>query len=131
MLLVLLFGMYTVLVKWLRVRDKDEWIHHPLWIKSLEEWKNPHNYGILINQPELCHNEEIDLLIMVSSAPKHNGRRNAIRSTWASKTDLKQFRTKVLFLVGLGNDSMVQSELIKESVDRGDIIQEDFVVSAK
>ena len=70
---------------------------------------------------------EVDLLILVISAVSHFDQREAIRATWGSKKNLKYHNTKLLFLLGQGNDQ--QSSIIDESQMRRDIIQEDFHVS--
>ena len=63
---------------------------------------------------------------MISSAISHSERREAIRDTWGSKEHLSNYNTKVLFLLGQGNDH--QGKILEESQERHDIIQEDFHV---
>ena len=70
---------------------------------------------------------DIDILILVSSAVSHLDRREAIRATWGSKANVATHNTKVLFLLGQGNDQ--QTSIVEESQTRRDIIQEDFHVS--
>ena len=70
---------------------------------------------------------DIDILILVSSAVSHFDRREAIRATWGSKANAANHNTKVLFLLGQGNDQ--QTSIMEESQARRDIIQEDFHVS--
>ena len=95
-------------------------------------------FRYLINEPEMCQKEngndintgkmaEVDLLILVASAVSHFDQREAIRATWGSRRNLKHHNTKLLFLLGQGNDQ--QSLIIDESQMRRDIIQEDFHVS--
>ena len=95
-------------------------------------------FRYLINEPEMCQNEnandihasnvvEVDLLILVASAVSHFDQREAIRATWGSRRNLKHHNTKLLFLLGQGNDQ--QSLIMDESQMRRDIIQEDFHVS--
>ena len=92
----------------------------------------------LVNEPDYCLKnngkgkikdelDEIDILILVSSAISHSERREAIRDTWGSRDHLRKYNTKVLFLLGQGNDH--QGEVLEESQNRKDIIQEDFHVS--
>ena len=99
---------------------------------------NPHKFGYLINQPQMCHNhhskknsadkvakeekEIITLLVMVASAAQHSDRRNAIRQTWAYSLS----GVKVIFLLGQGQDQ--QTKIQSESELYNDIIQEDFQV---
>ena len=70
---------------------------------------------------------EVDLLILVSSAVSHLDQRDAIRGTWGSKENLRKHKTKILFLLGQGNDQ--QALILDESQTRRDIIQEDFHVN--
>ena len=98
---------------------------------------NPHKFGYLINQPQMCHHnsekhsadkvtkeekEMITLLVMVASAAQHLDRRNAIRQTWAYSLS----GVKVIFLLGQGQDQ--QTKIQSESELYNDIIQEDFKV---
>ena len=96
------------------------------------------NYRYLINEPDYCQKENgndnvklqaspVDILIFISSAVSHQEQREAIRGTWGSTDHLRKYKTKVLFLLGQGNDR--QAEIIDESHLRRDIIQEDFHVS--
>ncbi len=82
---------------------------------------NPHNYKFLINEPDYCQRDEVDLLILVTSALEHRKQRDGIRASWASKRHLSNKRVKVLFLLGNGRD-----QVYEESRKFGDIIQEDF-----
>ena len=44
---------------------------------------NPHKFGYILNEPEYCGaGEVVDLLILVASAVRHRGNRDAIRATW-------------------------------------------------
>ena len=94
-------------------------------------------FRFLVNEPDYCLKnngkdksqddiDEIDILILVSSAISHSERREAIRDTWGSRDHLRKYNTKVLFLLGQGNDH--QGEVLEESHRRRDIIQEDFHV---
>ena len=99
------------------------------------------SFRYLINEEEYCQKkdgnpendkdqtEAVDILILVSSAVSHYERREAIRSTWGSRDNLIKHKTKLLFLLGQGNDQ--QMSIIDESQRRRDIIQEDFHVTMK
>ena len=110
------------------------WQSSPLWVEDQRPQVNPHKFGYLINQPELCNtpsplpppampDTEITLLVMVASAAGHLERRNAIRQTWAFSLT----KVKVIFLLGQGHDQ--QTKIQSESDIYQDIIQEDFEVS--
>ena len=68
----------------------------------------------------------VDILVLISSAVSHHERREAIRNTWGSTDHLRKYKTKILFLLGQGNDK--QASVMEESDRRRDIIQEDFHV---
>ena len=111
------------------VLEKDEpswWALSPLWVEDQRPHINPHKFGLLINQPDICHgHDSLNLLILVASAVPHFERRNAIRQTWAS--DLESHDAKVVFLLGQGHDQ--QTKIQSEALYFKDIIQEDFQVS--
>ena len=104
------------------------WQSSPLWVEDQRPQVNPHKFGYLINQPEVCNtppmpDTEITLLVMVASAAAgHLERRNAIRQTWAFSLT----KVKVIFLLGQGHDQ--QTKIQSESDIYQDIIQEDFHV---
>jgi len=71
------------------------------------------------------------LLTFVHSAPNHFSKRKVIRETWASKDVISNFDTKVIFVVGLSNNTVIESLLWKESNDYGDIVQGNFLDTYK
>ena len=108
--------------------NEESWRLSPFWVEDQRPHINPHRFGILTNNPQLCQKDEkIDLLIMVASAVDHQNRRDAIRETWAS--NLKKFNFKLLFLLGQGRDK--QSKIEEENSYYNDILQEDFEVGKK
>lgn len=104
----------------------SEWRRSPLWVEDQKPQINPHKFQYLKNHPHYCNSKEIDLLILVASAPDHFEEREAIRATWAASGALEKYRTKVLFLLGQGKEQ--QTLIDQESNLCRDIIQEDFQV---
>lgn len=102
----------------------SEWRRSPLWVEDQKPQINPHKFQYLKNHPHYCNSKEIDLLILVASAPDHFEEREAIRATWAASGALEKYRTKVLFLLGQGKEQ--QTLIDQESNLCRDIIQEDF-----
>jgi hypothetical protein len=107
--------------------DKEEWWKlSPLWVEDQRPQVNPHKFGYLSNNPDLCKESgQVSLLVMVTSAVMHRDRRDAIRQTWGS--DLDRFDAKMVFLLGQGRDH--QTLVLSENEYHKDIIQEDFEVS--
>ena len=59
------------------------WESSPLWAEDNRPQLNPHKFGYILNEPEYCGaGEVVDLLILVASAVRHRGNRDAIRATW-------------------------------------------------
>ena len=63
-------------------------------------------------------------MVVVTSAPANFQRRQAIRESWAK--DQEDSDTEVLFLLGKQQDAIQQAHIFYESLQNGDIIQEDF-----
>lgn len=130
-LLVLLTILFTYLVYRHLFTHKEEsktdipkWKLSPLWAEDQKPQINPHRFGILINNQNLCkENQKVDLLVLVASAVEHEERRLAIRQTWGSNPGIK-----LAFLLGQGRDS--QSKIHSENEAFHDIIQEDFEVKS-
>ncbi|XP_070556740.1 uncharacterized protein [Ptychodera flava] len=77
-------------------------------------------YKFITNHSKLCSEAEIHirvtLLILVISSPEHEGRRVAIRETWAAYTKkLPGRRVQVIFIVGLSPDEAVNDKVLLEN----------------
>ena len=87
---------------------------------------DPHNIAFLINEPQLCSNKSVDLLIYVHTSPGHTRRRDVIRQTWGNQLYYNGI-TRVLIFV-MGWDVQTSKEVIlKESEENHDVIQMDFM----
>ncbi|XP_053392472.1 UDP-GalNAc:beta-1,3-N-acetylgalactosaminyltransferase 1-like [Mercenaria mercenaria] len=89
------------------------------------------NGSYLLDNKYLCSSvSSLTILIMVLSAPNNFDRRKAIRETWANGSFYSTYGTaRVLFLLGVINDSEVQRNIEKEFSLYGDILQGSFIDS--
>ncbi|KAG5884967.1 hypothetical protein JTB14_000360 [Gonioctena quinquepunctata] len=87
-----------------------------------------HHLPPLIVPENLCA-KNVFLLIMVCSAPANSESRNAIRETWGSQENLLGHSVYLNFFIGGTSDSSLQRDLLEESSQYGDIIQENFIDS--
>ncbi|XP_077142333.1 beta-1,3-galactosyltransferase 4 [Ranitomeya variabilis] len=69
------------------------------------------------------------LLILVSSAPSHRDRRDAIRQTWGSLTSSTASSSLTLFILAVPKSPDERAALIHEAVTHRDIIQANFTDS--
>ncbi|XP_002734882.1 beta-1,3-galactosyltransferase 1-like [Saccoglossus kowalevskii] len=105
------------------------------------EGDNPHPFLLPLNHPERCRHvanksgsNDVFLLILVASAPRHYTRRMAIRKTWGQPQRLGQYHNRnviTLFLLGKPKNSSIQMALQQEDRIYRDIIEEDFMDSYK
>lgn len=69
------------------------------------------------------------LLVLVSSAPSHRDRRDAIRQTWGSLSSATSSSSLTLFVLAVPDKAEERSALVHEAVAHGDIIQANFTDS--
>lgn len=69
------------------------------------------------------------LLVLVSSAPSHRDRRDAIRKTWGSLSSATSSSSLTLFVLAVPDKAEERSALVHEAVAHGDIIQANFTDS--
>jgi len=94
--------------------------------------ENPHPFEYILNNPDVCRDQDIYLIVFVHTAPDHLKRRNFIRESWGL-ADNYDVNVRVVFIVGRTADDPdgrdVQCNLMLESDLYNDIIQENFVDS--
>uniref|UniRef100_A0A0E9Q0T9 Hexosyltransferase n=1 Tax=Anguilla anguilla TaxID=7936 RepID=A0A0E9Q0T9_ANGAN len=82
---------------------------------------------MLINHPEKCREENVNLLIVVKSVIEQRDRREAVRKTWGKEQVINGLKIKTLFLIGspsIGKDAKNLQKLIQfEDRIYGDILQ--------
>lgn len=93
---------------------------------------NPVSYKYLMNNKDICSNQDISLLIFVKTHPKNFERREAIRKTWGKMSNWKSYNKNknvlVMFMVGISKSNTLseKNELSEENKKYGDIIQDSF-----
>ncbi|XP_035657743.1 beta-1,3-galactosyltransferase 1-like [Branchiostoma floridae] len=89
--------------------------------------RNPHPYKLTMNHPDKCADQDVFLIVIISTIHKNVENRRAIRETWGSENSAPGFVVKRLFALGKTSDPKMQALVQKENEQFGDIIQEDFV----
>ncbi|XP_061114250.1 UDP-GlcNAc:betaGal beta-1,3-N-acetylglucosaminyltransferase 7, like [Conger conger] len=88
-------------------------------------------FPMLINHPEKCREEDVNVLIVVKSVIEQHDRREAVRNTWGKEQAINGRKIKTLFLIGspsTGKDAKNLQKLIQfEDRIYGDILQWDFM----
>ncbi|XP_078661225.1 beta-1,3-galactosyltransferase 1-like [Branchiostoma floridae x Branchiostoma belcheri] len=90
---------------------------------------NPHPYHFTLEHPDKCKNQDVFLLIIVTTSPKNYIQRQDIRRTWANESNIAGVVIKRVFAVGQPFDPAVQQDLEQENAAHDDIIQENFLDS--
>ena len=99
-----------------------------LLTKERPDWCNDcfkRPYTFLIAEEEVCRNSrDIDLLVVVHSAPGNILRRNLIRDTWANIIIMERYsNVRYIFLIG---HSSLNSYIKEESNNFGDLTLQNF-----
>lgn len=85
----------------------------------------------IVNEPLLCNNQTVDLIIVVCSSLDHFKQRQAIRETWGNITQ-ETFRVKLIFLVGKWTQkqfSRINASFFTETSKYKDLVQGNFIDS--
>ncbi|CAG5128678.1 unnamed protein product [Candidula unifasciata] len=96
---------------------------------------NPHDFKYLIQPNVTCANEEVTLVICVPIAYNNYEGRSVIRKTWGSYAYNTSNKARLVFFIGnLPPESgksaaFTQRNITEESLQYGDILQEDYVDS--
>ena len=93
----------------------------------MSEFIRPNEKTLLIEPDrELCSSEDkLRLLVVIYSSPIHYERRKVIRRTWG-RAFTAYPGVRFIFLIGQSPKGLEQ-DIIKESQEHNDIVQEDFV----
>lgn len=90
---------------------------------------NEHNFSYIISESDACRQKDsIFLLVVVCISPANIFHRQTIRQTWGSIVT-RDPQVKLVFLLGNPGNESIQSDIMKESSEHHDIVQEDFVDS--
>jgi len=87
---------------------------------------NPHDFKYVINPTTLCYRKNLTYIIYIHSAPLNFKKRQAIRQTWGSSHIHKQYRLKIVFIMGVVGNSSTMQKVGAESARYADIVMEDF-----
>lgn len=99
--------------------------------KKENQGKQRKDERFLVNEPFLCNEQKVDLIIVVCSSLDHFKQRNAIRETWGNYTERK-VSIKIVFLVGTWIDrrlSKINKTFSEEVSEKKDIVQGNFIDS--
>ncbi|XP_060578750.1 beta-1,3-galactosyltransferase 1-like [Ruditapes philippinarum] len=102
-------------------------------LEKLINWTNPrypYNVTYLIENPDLCTSvkDDLSVLVVVNSGTEHFDRRLAIRKTWTNNKYYSHLGTvRVLFLLGMTANPLVQEGIEEEAEAFRDILQGDFI----
>ncbi|XP_059168888.1 beta-1,3-galactosyltransferase 1-like [Physella acuta] len=94
---------------------------------------NPHNYKHVISPSVTCKDQqEIEIIICVSTRFDNFASRQTIRETWGSYANVSSHNSILIFFIGQRNNSapnasLTQKSFLYESVMYGDILQEDYL----
>ncbi|XP_010016821.1 PREDICTED: putative UDP-GlcNAc:betaGal beta-1,3-N-acetylglucosaminyltransferase LOC100288842 [Nestor notabilis] len=87
------------------------------------------NLSYSVSSAATCSDQEIFLLILVSSTPENRTRRDVIRQTWGNMTDTRGYAVLTLFALGKPASVTTQLEINEESQEHRDIIEGSFIDS--
>ncbi|XP_052779456.1 beta-1,3-galactosyltransferase 1-like [Mya arenaria] len=87
---------------------------------------NPHEFKVLINPSSLCQHKNLTYLVYVHTAPGNFKKRQTIRQTWGAKTLMLKYKMRIVFIMGVVEDSVTMQRVNSESDRYGDIVMEDF-----
>ncbi|XP_038131016.1 putative UDP-GlcNAc:betaGal beta-1,3-N-acetylglucosaminyltransferase LOC100288842 [Cyprinodon tularosa] len=76
-----------------------------------------------ISNSETCKNSDLFLLALVFSSPANITQRDAVRRTWANRTQIQGFPVKILFFTVSTQSFTTQQDLLRESELHSDLIQ--------
>ena len=92
-----------------------------------------HNFKYVIENHVVCSpltgEEQIDLLILVTTTPSNFDQRQVLRDTWLTHTKNNTAKVRHIFLFGKVKDMKIQDKILKESMTYNDVVQESFIDS--
>ncbi|XP_058528564.1 beta-1,3-galactosyltransferase 9 [Ochotona princeps] len=98
---------------------------------NMEPQKSNLSKYYILNQPEVCKGKNIFLLSLIFSSPGNGTRRDLIRKTWGSMTNIRGHLVVTLFALGMPVLVTTQKEIDKESWEDNDIIEGIFLDSSE
>lgn len=89
------------------------------------------HFRFIKNCSHVCEHDNPYIVAFVHSAPSNFIKRKVIRDTWASPKICSQLKLKVIFILGLTNDSVTEKKIDREFFKYNDIVQGNFIDSYK
>lgn len=99
----------------------------PEVVSTVENAFKTEDDDYLINESNACKKKVPTMLLAVAGAVYGFERREIIRQTWGKYAETEN--VKLLFFVGVNGDPETQKNLLAESLDNHDIIQENYIES--
>ncbi|XP_035697086.1 beta-1,3-galactosyltransferase 1-like [Branchiostoma floridae] len=93
---------------------------------DLSSLAHRHMYRFVSSLEDKCKGKDVFLVVVVTSAPAHVKRRNAIRKTWGNETMFPHGNVRILFALVHSDNAHLETSVQREVQTRGDIIQGDF-----
>jgi len=81
---------------------------------------------LVIRNEDACTTRTFDVMMLIVSSPGNFDERQTIRDTWGNKMLMAELSLSYIFIVGNGNNSIVDGILLKEYRKFGDILHIDF-----
>lgn len=87
--------------------------------------------GYIIENPDVCSGENVDILLYIQSAAENGQSRRKIRESWASPRTFLDINLKLVFILGKLSDGPQQYKIEAEYAAYSDIVQGDFIDTFK
>lgn len=126
-----------------KVREKEGELYSTVKLEDVYKWfdakpklndkknnsdkRHPKLPKFLINGNSVCSSGKVDLLFYIHSKIGNVKNRNGIRQTYGNKNNFKRLNSKVVFILGRGNNEEEKKKIIQESETHQDIVQADFI----
>ncbi|XP_033755455.1 beta-1,3-galactosyltransferase 1-like [Pecten maximus] len=91
-----------------------------------------HNFSYIHIHKDICSEKEpsnIDIVILISTTPANQYKREVIRKTWLDISKNNTSNIRYVFLLGAQSNITVRKHIAREFNQYSDIVQEDFVDS--
>ncbi|KAK3859856.1 hypothetical protein Pcinc_034057 [Petrolisthes cinctipes] len=85
-------------------------------------------FRYIINEPDLCDNT-VNIINVIPTAPNNVAARHRIRKLWGRREVSEVTGIRTAFFLGLTSSTQLQTNISKESLLHGDIIQLSFIDS--
>ena len=130
LLLVVIVVSFVIYFSFTKIAKNDTW---PTWpptqTRDVRSLIHPNENNFLIVPKGVCDNDtkHFLLLIVVTSAAQNGQKRDAIRRSWGRDVLAFNQQIKLIFLVGVQANDVIQNEVKKEHEQFGDVLQASFV----